>query len=685
MKKIFSIIVFLLIFANTQLFAQTGISGALSWSIANDTLTIRVTAETGTAPMNDFGTSGGITTAPWGSLTNRNLFSTVIIEYGVTSIGHSAFHSLSITSVTIPNSVTSIGTSAFRGTSLTSVTIPNSITSIGQNVFSDLNLRSVIVEGGSGTLTIGSGNAGIFNNTSIDSVYIGRNIVRASGSFPLFGTEMRHLTIGNNATSIVANAFQNNTSLTSVIIGYNVATIGATAFNGCTSLAIVTSLRPTPPTVSANTFTGVSGACLLVPVGSTNAYQTAFGWGVFSSCIQELDGDVPHTVIFNSMGGSSVATRFVTDGEKVPEPTPPNRIEHGFAGWYKEIEHINRWDFNTDVVTSDITLFAKWISFTSLFDSIAILRDATLALQADTLRLYNQIVALIGDTIKLNDSIRNLNDTITSLRILLEICVSEGGDPSANTEILEITVEGISTIRNGTNFSITADCDQETATIVIVPDDPRATVEINDIVQNSIVLDLELHGDNVFNIKITAPNGDYTNYKLTINRPIPFEQITVIRWGMAVSVINNPENNNGHTFNSFQWFHNDELFSERQWWSINEIQNFNPADNFRVEVITTTTNRIQSCESSVELFTAQTNVFPNPVAVGQTFYVETDFDERLLQNVVVKVYNSMGIRHAQLPLQGQRTPINLNLLPGVHIVVLADNQGFRKEIKTVVR
>lgn len=73
--------------------------------------------------------------APWWSY--RKQIRTLILPYGLTSIGKSAFDGCkSLASVTIPNSVTSIGESAFDGCkSLTSVTIPNSVTSIGKEAF----------------------------------------------------------------------------------------------------------------------------------------------------------------------------------------------------------------------------------------------------------------------------------------------------------------------------------------------------------------------------------------------------------------------------------------------------------------------------------------------------------------------------------------------------------------------
>jgi len=70
------------------------------------------------------------------------------------------------------------------------------------------------------------------------------------------------------------------------------------------------------------------------------------------------------TVTFESNGGSSVATRTVKEGDKMPKPVPdPTNSGNLFEGWYKEAALTSEWLFNIDVVTSDITLYAKWTPF----------------------------------------------------------------------------------------------------------------------------------------------------------------------------------------------------------------------------------------------------------------------------------------------------------------------------------
>ena len=68
-----------------------------------------------------------------------------------------------------------------------------------------------------------------------------------------------------------------------------------------------------------------------------------------------------YTVTFESNGGSEVAKiTNVTSGEKIEEPTAPTKADSTFAGWYKEEGLTNKFNFATDTITSDTTLYAKW-------------------------------------------------------------------------------------------------------------------------------------------------------------------------------------------------------------------------------------------------------------------------------------------------------------------------------------
>ena len=69
-----------------------------------------------------------------------------------------------------------------------------------------------------------------------------------------------------------------------------------------------------------------------------------------------------YTVTFNSNGGTDVASQNIAEGEKAVNPQPaPTREGYYFGGWYTDNSlFANKWEFDTDVVTADIILYAKW-------------------------------------------------------------------------------------------------------------------------------------------------------------------------------------------------------------------------------------------------------------------------------------------------------------------------------------
>lgn len=76
------------------------------------------------------------------------------------------------------------------------------------------------------------------------------------------------------------------------------------------------------------------------------------------------------TVSFDSKGGSAVDSKTgIRYGATITAPDAPTKTGYTFAGWYKTVL-INTWDFGTDKVTADMTLYAKWTAntYTVTFD-----------------------------------------------------------------------------------------------------------------------------------------------------------------------------------------------------------------------------------------------------------------------------------------------------------------------------
>ena len=189
------------LFSITASAATSGTTGDCTWSLDGTVLTI-----SGNGEMGNYDGSN----PPWGTYITA-----VIIKYGVTSIGESAFEDCTgLTNITIPDGVTSIGESVFEDcTGLTSVTIPDSVTYIGKHAF--------------------SGCTGLTNITIPDSV-------TSIGSYAFYGcTGLTSITIPDSVTNIGNSVFSGCTGLTSITIPNNVTSVGTSAFYGCNSLADV--------------------------------------------------------------------------------------------------------------------------------------------------------------------------------------------------------------------------------------------------------------------------------------------------------------------------------------------------------------------------------------------------------------------------------------------------------------
>ena len=66
-------------------------------------------------------------------------------------------------------------------------------------------------------------------------------------------------------------------------------------------------------------------------------------------------------VIFKSLGGTpDPEPQIVARGDKVTAPPVMTKTNCTFGGWYKELTHINEWNFDVDEVNEPTTLYAKW-------------------------------------------------------------------------------------------------------------------------------------------------------------------------------------------------------------------------------------------------------------------------------------------------------------------------------------
>ena len=78
-----------------------------------------------------------------------------------------------------------------------------------------------------------------------------------------------------------------------------------------------------------------------------------------------LQGASRYTVTYNANGHGTApeAQTNVEHGSKLTTPTAPTATGYAFQGWYKTADcaEAGKWDFEKDTVTSNVTLYAKWV------------------------------------------------------------------------------------------------------------------------------------------------------------------------------------------------------------------------------------------------------------------------------------------------------------------------------------
>ena len=304
------LLVFVAMLQHQGVMAYDFMADGLCYNINSDSISVTVTYKTQYSSW-----IGGDITIPKTVIYNGT-------NYSVTSIGNSAFHGCSITSVTIPNSVTFIDSRAFElNISLTSVSIPNSVITINQYAFYGCSsLASVTIPksitfiddyafqdcSGLKHLFWNAKNCssnGNMTTSNLETIIIGEQVERLPsnlakgskitsvtipssvttigyqafafcnglasvtipnsvtfiGSFAFYGcSSLTSVVIPNSVSSIGNQAFNNCSKLTKAIIGENVTSIGQKAFAACPNMKDLIALRERPITIPTDTFYGTA-------------------------------------------------------------------------------------------------------------------------------------------------------------------------------------------------------------------------------------------------------------------------------------------------------------------------------------------------------------------------------------------------------------------------------------------
>lgn len=100
-------------------------------------------------------------------------------------------------------------------------------------------------------------------------------------------------------------------------------------------------------------------------------------------------------VTFEENGGSTVSDiTGLSYNAAITAPAAPTKTGYAFGGWYKDNSWNDKWDFSTDRVTTDITLYARW---TLGAPTVQLTADKTDVIYGETITLTATVSNSGGD------------------------------------------------------------------------------------------------------------------------------------------------------------------------------------------------------------------------------------------------------------------------------------------------
>lgn len=248
----------------------------------------------------------------------------------------------------------------------------------------------------------------------------------------------------------------------------------------------------------------------------------------------------------------------------------------------------------------------------------------------------------------------------------------------AKIHSLKINGENIEDIPQENILNLPLDCGITSARIEI-ESDPGATIKMGD--QTSGTTEVNVEAGGKFSQTATIISESEENIQeYTLNLFKLPENILLLRWDDVLSVINNPENNNGLHFAEFVWYRNNEHFSAGLPYIILPADHQN-SDKYYVQVVTDEGVSLSSCEKHIHTAEDVIRLYPNPIKAGEEIQLYID-SEKENDKIEITVANLSGKTRTH-SVRGNSARFILSNTPGSYIVKAKTSGGISREIKVI--
>ena len=248
----------------------------------------------------------------------------------------------------------------------------------------------------------------------------------------------------------------------------------------------------------------------------------------------------------------------------------------------------------------------------------------------------------------------------------------------AKIHSLKINGENIKDIPQENTLNLPLGCGIASARIEI-ESHPGTTIKIGNQISNTAEINVEAGGK--FNQTATITSESKENIQeYSINLFKLPENILLLRWDNILSVINNPDNNNGLHFKEFTWYRNNEHFSTGLPYIILPADRQN-SDKYHVQVVTDEGVSLSSCEKQMYTLNDAIRLYPNPVKAGEEVQLYID-SEKENDKIEITIADLSGKIKTRSVIKNSAKFV-LSNTPGSYIVKAKTSEGISQEIKVI--
>lgn len=239
-----------------------------------------------------------------------------------------------------------------------------------------------------------------------------------------------------------------------------------------------------------------------------------------------------------------------------------------------------------------------------------------------------------------------------------------------NGEDVEISQEN--------TLNIPLDCEINSARIEIEAH-PGATIIMGDQISGTAEINVEEGGK--FNQPVTIISESKENtQEFSVNLFKLPDNILLLRWNDVLSVINNPENNNGLHFTDFVWYRNNHYLSSGIPY-IKLPDDHQSSDKYHILVTTDEGVSLSSCEKQIQITDDEIRLYPNPIKAGEK--IKLYIDSQKENNKVEITITDLSGKTKTISAIGNSVKFTLSDTPGSYIVKIITQEGISREIKVI--